>query len=116
MAAARHLPVRYILDGGKLKSMSDRAAWQRWMDTKNAPVAVDEFGDTVVSTVFLGLDYAGTSHGLPMLWATAVFRRVTPDDPLSTVAGETMAYASAEDAEEGHRVIVARLRDEAERS
>ena len=64
-------------------------------------VAKDQCGNAKVSTVFLGVDYDFTGKK-PLLFETMVFGG--PYD------GEEQRYSTWEEAEEGHKKVVSRLR------
>jgi hypothetical protein len=64
-----------------------------------------EFGEIVVSTVWLGLDHSFGYGELPMIFETIVFAPET--FPLD---GEMFRYATEEQAREGHADMVARVR------
>lgn len=67
---------QYILDNeGNPVPEPDVLKWGAWFEKGDRRVARDEFGDVVVSTVFLGLDHAyPTCPGCdPQLYETMVF-------------------------------------------
>ena len=64
-------------------------------------IARAEFGDTVISTVFLGLDH-NFGDGPPLLFETMVFG--------GTFDGECTRYSTWDQAVAGHRVMVKRVR------
>lgn len=68
-------------------------------------VGRDEIGDTLISTVFLGLDHAWHPGGRPLVFETMVF-----GGPLN---GEMDRYTTWDRAEDGHKAIVERVRDAA---
>ena len=67
-------------------------------------VARTEIGETLVSTVWLGLDH-GSGGGPPLIFETMTF----PDDRGES---EQVRYSTEEEALAGHAAIVARLRGE----
>lgn len=63
-------PFNYILDdAGEPKPEPDLLAWAAWFGTGQRIVAQDYVGETLVSTVFLGLDHR-FGAGPPILWET----------------------------------------------
>jgi len=101
----------YILDAERHPvKCRDLMAWARWMEESRADdrtrVAHTEIttGEHV-STVFLGLDHRFGGEGPPILFETMVFGG--PHD------GEMQRYATWDDAETGHKVLVGKLRREA---
>ena len=63
-----------------------------------------ELGNSVVSTVFLGLDYSfGDNLGIPILYETMVFG--------GALADEMQRYSTKEQALEGHREMCNRVRE-----
>lgn len=69
-----------------------------------ARVALDIFGDTEVSTVFIGLDYNFCVEGPPIVFETMIFH--------GPLAGEQERYSTWEEAEAGHKRWVRRVIDE----
>ena len=68
---------RYILDSeGNPVEEPDLVKWALWYEQDgNRILARDEVGGSVVSTIFLGLDYKYLGgEGPPILWETMVFR------------------------------------------
>lgn len=118
---------QYILDeNGDAVPATGLRSWGRWLQdhVKERHLAQDQVGDSRVSTIFLGLDYGPryipreleaisqerfSTHFVqrPELWETMVFGG--PCDR------EMARYTSKEDALEGHRQIVERLRVENEK-
>ena len=85
----------YILNAaGAPQAVHDVRTWGAWLETADRLVAQDQFGDVVVSTVFLGLDHRVGADGPPVLWETLIF-----GGPLD---GEQRRYTSRADAEAGH--------------
>jgi hypothetical protein len=94
---------KYILDGKQPIPCGDVLAWGRWFEAvSNRRVAEDKIGDVRVSTVFLGLDHSFSEDRGPILFETMVF------------GGEMDGYCERcgtwEQAEEGHRQMVAAVR------
>ena len=63
----------YILneDGEPIEETSTDK-WAEWMCKTDRSVAKDEVGESTVSTVFLGIDYA-YGLGSPTVWETMIF-------------------------------------------
>ena len=91
----------FILDGKKTIPCDNLFQWGRWFDKADRVVAKDQCGNAKVSTVFLGVDYDFTGKK-PLLFETMVFGG--PYD------GEEQRYSTWEEAEEGHKKVVSRLR------
>lgn len=60
-------------------------------------IGYDQFGDTEVSTVWLGLDHGYSRRGAPVIFETMIF-----GGPLSD---ETWRYCTEEQARMGHTLI-----------
>lgn len=106
-----HRPMFYTLDvqGNAVPMEADPndpmglvLSWSNEFDNPLRQVGYDQVGDAEISTVFLGLDY-GYGDGPPQVWETAVF--------LGDNVTISARYASREQALEGHREIVAQVRD-----
>ena len=91
--------MKYILgpDGRTPEPIEDVAAWGRWFEKADRTVANDSVGNTSVSTVFIGLDMG--LKGAPLLFETMVFG--------GGLADSEWRYATWEEAEEGHRNVLA---------
>ncbi len=97
---------KYILNGKTPVPVDDAIEWARWFGEANTDdkrrVARTTIDDTEVSTVFLGLDHGfGLSEG-PLLFETMVF-----GGPLDQ---EQCRYGTWEDAENGHELMVQRVK------
>jgi len=99
-------PKHYILDENNNPVVEeDFETWAKWNFGSGAAVRVDytEINSEVfVSTVFLGLDHNLRGEGPPILFETMVF------------GGECklqLRYTTWEEAQEGHKEIVANLRE-----
>lgn len=84
----------------------DISRWAEWFESADRTVARDSVGPTVISTVFLGIDY-GFGLGRPLLFETMIFgsslfdscwRYSTWDE---AVAGHARAFAWATKASNG---------------
>jgi hypothetical protein len=90
----------YILDERNTPVAVDLMAWASLLDGNRNRVALDERGDALVSTVFLGLDHSFTpGDGPPVLWETMIFGG--KHDQYQE------RYTSHADAVEGHARAVA---------
>lgn len=78
--------------------------WLRARDHKPVYVGNDTFAHIYVSTAFLGLDHNFRSSGPPVLFETMVF-----GGPLDEYRRR---YSTWDEAEEGHRQILKRVRME----
>ena len=93
---------RYILVDGEPVKEPRLFVWAQWMESGDRAVARTEVGESVVSTVFLGLDHNFFGHGAPILFETLVL--TGPND------GEGERYSTLEEARLGHERMVARVR------
>jgi hypothetical protein len=97
----------YILEGKIPVLEPDLLTWARWMEdpasseTLSRRVALDQLGQIEISTVFLGIDHQWR-EGPPILFETMVFE--------NGEAGDCARYSTWEEAEDGHREIVERIR------
>jgi hypothetical protein len=91
---------RYVLDGHVPLEEPHLLVWGRWLEMANRSVADETVGDVRISTVFLGLDH-GFGARRPILFETMVF-----GGPLDQ---ECERYATWDEAEEGHRIMRARV-------
>ena len=93
-------PYYWLNAAGEAERCHDALTWATWFETADRQIAqtvIDE--DTVVSTVFLGMDH-NWAGGPPVLWETLVFG--------GALDGTMDRYQSREEAEAGHREMVAR--------
>ena len=91
---------RYILDGHMPVPCDELLHWAKAMET-DRHVGNDTIGDAQVSTVFLGLDHS-FHGGPPILFETMVFG--------SEFGKWERRYCTWEEAEAGHREIVAAIK------
>jgi len=63
---------KYILDGRDPVRCADAMARARWFEAYDRHVAKTDFGEMLVSTVFLGLDRS-FGDGPPLLFETMIF-------------------------------------------
>lgn len=89
--------MKYILadDGRTPVPEHDLVKWANFLETGNRIVKQDSKGVILVSTVFLGLDYAFNDEN-PVLWETMIFG--------GSHNGYQMQYTSYEQALLGHEV------------
>jgi hypothetical protein len=93
----------YTLDEkGVPQACNDLATWASWFETADRVVAQDDIGGSMVSTIFLGLDHSFDEGAQPILYETIVFGGKLDD--------EQERYSTREEAEAGHKRMVARLR------
>lgn len=87
---------RYKLadDGRTPVPVDELLLWGAWFETEDRIVARDTIGDSMVSTVFLGIDHNFFGEGEPILWETLVFG--------GAHGGRMSRYSSYEDAMVGH--------------
>jgi hypothetical protein len=64
---------KYVLIGQTPVLEPDLLTWAEWFETADRVVAKTEIGASLVSTVFLGLDYRFRGDGPPILFETMVF-------------------------------------------
>jgi hypothetical protein len=94
----------YVLDEFNHVIEVDMLTWARWFEEiNNRLIAYTEItSEITVSTIFLGVDHRFHGEGPPILFETMVF------------GGEfdeyQYRYASYDDAQTGHKMMVARTR------
>ena len=94
----------YILDGKESVEELDILKWAEWFESADLEVARTELGNVLVSTVFLGVD---RSYGEPpILFETMVFG--------GEMDRASRRYATWEEAEEGHKEVVANVQTSGE--
>ncbi len=94
---------RYILVDKKPVPEPSLYKWGAWyQNTANRIVAREKVGDAEVSTVFLALDHNFFMKGRPALFETMIFG--------GEHDGYQDRYATWDEAEAYHKLIVARLR------
>ena len=99
---------KYILDSNQDPvAETDLFVWAEWFErasrNRERTVQKTELGNSVVSTVFLGLDHSfGDDSGIPILYETLVFG--------GALADEMQRYSTKEQALEGHRQMCNRVR------
>ena len=94
----------YILDGKTPVKVDDTIKWARWFETSGDKRIVKQtkVGDVGVSTVFLGVDHNWSAKGDPVLFETMTFGN---EDQ------QQHRYTTWADAELGHEIIVAEMRE-----
>ncbi len=96
--------MHYILDENNKPKKVDVLEAAEWAE-KNHPRHVEktEFGNVLISTVFLMHDHNFSGKGPPTLWETMVFNSPDDDEHMDR-------YASEEEAREGHWKTVKEMR------
>lgn len=95
--------VYYDLDGNP----TTVEEWNRLMEDRDSRrIGRDTVDHYFVSTVWLGIDH-NFGDGPPVLWETMIF--ANGPDPLK-IDSWCERYSSAQDAREGHMLVVAALR------
>jgi hypothetical protein len=102
---AETLGAYVMLSDGSFRLAQSREEWCRHMEIDNRRVALDEFENGVVSTVFLGLDHSFVPDSLPVLFETMV--RVND----AYLDESTRRYSTYAEACEGHTKALAELRE-----
>lgn len=93
----------YILEGTKAIPVKSQLEWAEWMAKHSNRVLLDEFGGVEISTVFLGIDH-GLFGSEPLLFETMVFTDIEG-------GGTQLRYPSWNEAVEGHKALVAVMRE-----
>lgn len=86
----------YILKGKTPVPEPDVIKWGQWFETADRTVALNTFGDTVVSTVFLGTNHNYSDLGKSILFETCVFFNKESSEIVDR-------YSSWDEAEVGHK-------------
>ena len=81
--------------------------WIFWFETADRTIAKTQVGESMVSTVFLGIDHSFGFRGTPILFETLVFGGLLDD--------EMERYATLKEARLGHEQMIARVRASAAR-
>jgi len=85
---------KYILHEKTPIIEHDLIKWAEWFETADRIVKQDKIGNTIISTVFLGLDHSFGGHE-PLLFETMIFNRIHDD--------YQERYSSWDEAEIGHQ-------------
>ena len=91
----------WTLEGKTPKPAGNLVEWARWFDDPSSNRTVGNWQGkrgSSVSTVFLGLDHNFGGDGPPLLFETMVFGGLFDD--------EQKRYATYEEAEKGHLLMV----------
>ena len=91
----------YILEGKKAVQVGDTIEWAQKFESQDRVVAKDNVGETKISTVFLGLDHQ-YGDGEPLLFETMVFG--------GELDQEMDRYSTWEEAEEGHKTMIEKVK------
>ena len=94
---------RYILKGKQAIACPDLMEWAQWFETAERHVAQAKIEGVRVSTVFLGLDHSFRDTGPVILYETMVFG--------GSMDQHQDRYSTWAEAEAGHKVIVAKVRE-----
>lgn len=78
----------------------DLMKWGTWYETADRHIGKTTVGDSLVSTVFLSIDYS-FGGGAPVLYETMVFG--------GALDGECVRYYTLEEAQAGHEAMVQRV-------
>ena len=89
------------LEGKQPRLADDFADWALWFETSNRRVAFTQARYVSISTVFLGTDQSLLPGDPPVLFETKVFG--------GALDGDVRRYGTWDEAERGHREIVARI-------
>jgi hypothetical protein len=94
----------YILDGKVPKSCKDASEWGEWFNNcgDSRIIAKTEVGESVVSTVFFGIDH-NFGNGPPLLFETMIFGGKFDE--------ECWRCSTWEEAEARHGIAVAMCKD-----
>jgi len=94
----------YTLDGHEPVEVTDSIEWARWFQDHNEErvVAFTSLGSRRVSTVFLAVNHSYLPGGVPILFETMVFSEADNESL-------TRRYATWEEAEIGHAIVVSLL-------
>ena len=95
--------MNYILKGKEVVPCDDLMEWAKWYESANRHVAQDTIGNSVISTVFLGIDHS-FENGPPLLFETLVFN--------GKLDGEMNRYSTWTDAVKGHKNMIERVKHE----
>ena len=97
----------YILNGHEAVGTNDVLDWGERLEQNKAKIVAKTFvGKILISTAFLGIDHSFGS-GPPLLFETMVFGGKLDD--------ETVRYTTWEEAEEGHKKMVEKVKIEEEK-
>lgn len=116
---------KYILKGKKAVPVEDALEWGNWFETADKERVVKQQtlkSGMWISTVFLGLDH-NFGGGKPLLFETMVFdtndkKKYKIGDNEHESIGEEMEtnrYSTWEEAEAGHKKLVKKWNDKADR-
>jgi len=92
---------KYVLVNGEPAKELDLIKWAQWFESSDRIVEQTQIRDVTVSTVFLALNH-NYGKGEPLIYETMVFK-----GPLD---GEMNRYATKEQAIEGHRIMVEKVK------
>ena len=90
----------YILKGHDVVPCLDATQWARWFESADRVVAKDTIGDSVVSTVFVGVAHR-FGDKLPLVFETLVFG--------GSLSNEMDRYSTWDEAVSGHNTMIKRV-------
>lgn len=82
----------------------DLEKWAKWFSNNKRSIAADQIGESLISTVFIGIDHNFFPGGESLLFETMVF-----DGPLD---GEQERYHTWDEAVKGHEEMLKRVKNE----
>lgn len=94
-----NMSIYYILDENRNIIEADLNTWASWFGTADKHVKIDNINEIIISTVFLGLDYAYSFQHTPQIFETMVFDKDGKDTYMTR-------YDTWEEAEAGHEAAV----------
>lgn len=98
----------YILENQKLKRTNDILEWGQWMEEASRTIAISEFGNVHISTVFLGIDHGFSFSDKEPLKNPIIFETMIFDQ-----SQFTMRYRTIGAALDGHeKILLAVLNEE----
>jgi hypothetical protein len=104
----------YVLVGKAVAREQNFTQWAKWLKTADRKVDRTQVGECEVSTVFLGLDH-NWGGGAPLLFETMVFGAPLLFETMvfgGEYDQEQWRYSTWEEAEEGHKRVVAMIEGE----
>lgn len=94
---------KYILKNGVPVPCYDLLTWAKWFDKAgNRSLASTRVADSLVSTVFLGINHRFHGDGPPILYETMVFS--------GKLEGYQMRYTTRQQALAGHKAAVKKVK------
>lgn len=98
----------YILTkDNQIEKIEDVLEWARKFDRANRIINLTTVGPFRISTVFLGMDYNFSGQGRPVLFETMIFSELEDQKEFKYYQER---YCSIEEARQGHREAVKRVK------